>query len=156
MYGNIWHASIPESLQCMAKKLRFLVVEDEFISRTLLKEMLMPFGDCHTATNGDDAVTILRHSYDTPDNRYDLVCLDIMMPGRSGHEVLKELRQIEIQKGINGANTTIVFMITALDDSKNIMEAIIVGRCQAYLTKPISRMRLEEQLRASYLIENGC
>ncbi len=137
----------------MDKKLKFLIVEDEFISRTLLKEMLAPFGDCHTATNGDDAVNVLRHSYDEPNCRYDLVCLDIMMPGKNGHEVLKELRRIEMKKGIGGENTTKVFMVTSLDDSKNIMEAMIVGRCEAYLTKPVSRMRLEEQLRTLHLIE---
>ncbi len=139
----------------MAKKLKFLIVEDEFISRTLLKEMLTPFGDCHTAINGDDAVNVLRHSYAEPDSRYDLVCLDILMPGKNGHEVLKELRQIEMKKGINGVNTTKVFMVTALDDSKNIMEALIVGRCEAYLTKPVSRIRLEEQLRNLRLLEQG-
>lgn len=155
MWRSIWHASIVGSLLCMTKKLKFLIVEDEFISRTLLKEMLAPFGDCHTATNGDDAVNVLRHSYEEPDCRYDLVCLDIMMPGKNGIEVLKEIRQIEMKKGINGVNTTKVFMVTALDDSKNIMEAMIVGRCEAYLTKPVSRVRLEEQLRTLHLIEKG-
>jgi two-component system, chemotaxis family, chemotaxis protein CheY len=141
------------SLQHMAKKLKFLIVEDEFISRTLLKEMLEPFGDCHTVTNGDDAINALRHSYDEPENRYDVVCLDIMMPGKNGHEVLKELRRIEMQKGIQDIDITKVFMVTGLDDSKNIMEALVVGRCEAYLTKPVSRMKLEEQLRTLHLID---
>lgn len=156
MPKDIRHVSIPGSLQRMAKRLKFLIVEDEFISRTLLKEMLAPFGDCHTATNGDDAVDVLRHSYDEPGSRYDVVCLDIMMPGKNGHEVLKELRQIEMSKGIKGVSATKVLMVTALDDSKNIMEAMVAGRCQAYLTKPISPMRLEEQLRTLHLIEHGC
>jgi two-component system, chemotaxis family, chemotaxis protein CheY len=137
----------------MAKKLNILIVEDEYISRILLKEMLAPFGDCHTVTNGDDAVNVLRHSYDDLDNRYDLVCLDIMMPGISGHEVLKEIRRIETQKCIHGEDTTKVFMVTALDDPKNIMEALVAGRCEGYLTKPISQTRLEEQLRTLQLIE---
>ena len=38
-------------------------------------------------------------------------------------------------------------MVSALDDAKNIMEALVEGRCQAYLTKPINRARLEEHLR---------
>jgi len=37
---------------------------------------------------------------------------------------------------------------------KNIMEALVEGRCEAYLTKPVSRARLEEQLRNMQLIEN--
>ena len=155
MPQDLRHASISGSLHRMVKKLKVLIVEDEFISRTLLKEMLAPFGDCHTATNGDDAVNVLQASYDLPENRYDLVCLDIMMPGKNGHEVLKELRQIERMKGVQGADTTKVFMVTALDDSKNIIEALVVGRCEAYLTKPVSRMKLEEQLRSLHLIDQG-
>ncbi len=153
---NIWHSSTVGSRQNMTKKLKFLIVEDEFISRTLLREMLEPFGECHTATNGDDAVNVLRQSYDGPDDRYDLVCLDIMMPGKNGHEVLKELRRLEMEKGIQGVDTTKVFMVTGLDDSKNIMEALVVGRCEAYLTKPVSRMKLEEQLRTLHLLGPVC
>jgi response regulator of citrate/malate metabolism len=46
-----------------------------------------------------------------------------------------------------------VLMVTALDDAKNIMKALVEGRCEAYLTKPISRTRIEEQLRHLQLIE---
>lgn len=153
---NIWHSSTMGSREYMAKKLKFLIVEDEYISRILLKEMLEPFGECHTVTNGDDAVNVLRRSFDGPEDRYDVVCLDIMMPGKNGHEVLRELRRIEVQKGIQGVNTTKVFMVTGLDDSKNIMEALVVGLCEAYLTKPVSRMKLEEQLRTLHLLDSVC
>lgn len=138
----------------MANKIKILIVEDEFISRILLKEMLSPFGDCDLATNGREAIDVLEKSYSVPENRYDLVCLDIMMPKMSGHEVLKELRKIEKELGVHGAESVKVMMVTALDDSNNIMEALIEGRCEAYLTKPISKARLEEHLRQLQLIEN--
>jgi two-component system chemotaxis response regulator CheY len=139
----------------MAKKIKILIVEDEFISRTLLKEMLTPFGDCDVVTNGREAVDALEKSYSVAENSYDLVCLDIMMPKMSGHEVLREMRRIEKDKGIYGADTAKVLMVTALDDAKNIMEALVEGRCAAYLTKPLSKSRLEEHLRQLQLIENN-
>lgn len=139
----------------MANKIKILIVEDEYISRTLLKEMLTPFGDCDVVTNGREAVDILEQSYSVGENRYDLVCLDIMMPKMSGHEVLREMRRIEKDKGIYGADTAKVLMVTALDDAKNIMEALVEGRCEAYLTKPLSKARLEEHLRQLQLIENN-
>jgi two-component system chemotaxis response regulator CheY len=71
----------------------------------------------------------------------------------SGHEVLREMRRIEKDKGINGSKMAKVLMVTALDDAKNIMKALVEGRCEAYLTKPISRTRIEEQLRHLQLIE---
>ena len=138
----------------MANKIKILVVEDEFISRTLLMEMLSPFGDCEAVTNGREAVDVLEKSYSSLENRYDLVCLDIMMPKMSGHEVLREMRLIEQAHGVYGSEATKVLMVTALDDAQNIMQALVEGRCQAYLTKPISRARLAEQLRHLGLIEN--
>lgn len=137
----------------MGKRIKILVVEDEFISRTLLIETLAPFGDCDAVSNGREAVDILEKCYDLSEKGYDLICLDIMMPQMSGHEVLREMRRIEKEKGINGSKMAKVLMVTALDDAKNIMKALVDGRCQAYLTKPISRTRIEEQLRHLQLIE---
>lgn len=136
----------------MDRKLNILIVEDEFISRTLLREILAPFGQCSMAVNGEEAVDVLQESYEKDGCRYDLVCLDIMMPGKNGHEVLQELRRIEKKKGLTGKDTTKVLMVTALDDAKNIMEAFVVGKCEAYLTKPVSKTKLEEQLRHLHLI----
>ncbi len=138
----------------MANKIKILIVEDEFISRTLLKEILTPFGDCDVVTNGVEAIKALEESYCTDGTRYDLVCLDIMMPKLSGHEVLRDMRRIEKEQGIYGPDVAKVIMVTALDDAKNIMEAMVEGRCAAYLTKPISRINLLEQLYQLQLIED--
>ncbi len=138
----------------MANKIKILIVEDEFISRTLLKEMLSPFGDCDVVTNGAEAIKALEQSYCVTGVRYDLVCLDIMMPKFSGHEVLREMRRVEKDKGIDGPDVTKVIMVTALDDAKNIMAAMVDGRCAAYLTKPISRTSLLEQLHQLQLIDD--
>lgn len=138
----------------MANKIKILIVEDEFISRTLLKEILTPFGDCDVVSNGVEAIKALEESYGTDGTRYDLVCLDIMMPKLSGHEVLRDMRRIEKEQGIYGPDVTKVIMVTALDDAKNIMEAMVKGRCAAYLTKPISRINLLEQLYQLQLIED--
>ena len=94
----------------MGNKLKILIVEDEFISRTLLKEMLTPFGDCDVVTDGREAVEVLTESYSMPGNNYDLVCLDIMMPKMSGHEVLREMRRIESEKGLLGVKTQLRFL----------------------------------------------
>jgi len=135
------------------KMLKILIVEDEFISRMLLKEMLAPFGECETAQDGREAIELIGQSYNDSERKFDLVCLDIMMPKMNGHQVLKEIRRIENNKSLKGNQTAKVLMITALDDTQNIMEALVVGRCEAYMTKPISRTKLEEQLRNLCLID---
>jgi two-component system chemotaxis response regulator CheY len=73
---------------------------------------------------------------------YDLICLDIMMPVMDGQEALLELRKMEARRGIMGLDTTKVIMVTAIDDSKNIMKAFRQGQCEAYLTKPLDRIKL--------------
>ncbi len=126
--------------------MKVLIVEDEFISRTLLSEFLSPYAICDTAADGKEALEILTKAHENND-RYDLVCLDIMMPELDGHAVLSHLRRMEHEGNVAGDKITTVFMTTALDDARNIMNAFNLGRCQAYLIKPILRDRLEAHVR---------
>ncbi len=141
-----------EYLRLMARKMKILIVEDEYISRVLLSEMLSAFGTCHVAIDGKEAVTILERSFETKE-RFDLVCLDIMMPELDGQEVLHCIRNMEKSMNINRAEATKVIMTTALDDSKNIMQAFTKGHCEAYLTKPIDRVKLMQHLQELKLID---
>jgi two-component system chemotaxis response regulator CheY len=126
--------------------MRALIVEDEYISRTLLSEFLAPYATCQTAADGKEAMRILTKSYD--DNElFDLVCLDIMMPEIDGHELLHTIRRMEQERNVTREKTATVFMTTALDDAHNVMNAFTLGRCQAYLIKPIIRERLEAHVR---------
>lgn len=137
------------------KGLKILIVEDEFISRLLLREMLSPFGECHEAANGNEALSVLMDSFESPLDYFDLVCLDIMLPGLNGHELLQYIRKIEEEKGIVGEKIAKVMMVSSLSDTENIVQALVVGKCQAYITKPITRGRVEEQLRYLHLINDN-
>lgn len=136
----------------MGNKLKALIVEDDYLSRNLLAEFLSPYADCDLAVNGREAIEKLTLSFDR-DNRYDLVCLDIMMPEADGHTVLNSLRRMEHDRKVAKDKATIVFMTTALDDAQNIMNAFTYGQCQAYLIKPILRERVEAHLR-EFLMPN--
>jgi two-component system chemotaxis response regulator CheY len=134
------------------EEMKALIVEDDFLSRTLLLEYLAPYGKCDTAANGREAVELLTKAYDE-NERYDLVCLDIMMPEVDGLEVLNFLRRLERERKVAKEDLTTVFMTTALDDAQNIMNAFTLGHCQAYLIKPILRERLVEHVR-EFLLTN--
>jgi len=134
------------------KKLKALIVEDDFLSRNLLTEFITPFANCDIAVNGREAIQKLTESFEK-DDRYDLVCLDIMMPEVDGHKVLNSLRRMEHDRKISKEKTTTVFMTTALDDAHNIMNAFTYGQCQAYLIKPILRERVEAHIR-EFLVTN--
>ena len=83
--------------------MKSLIVEDDFSSRFLLQGLLEPYGDCHVAVNGREAVSAYRMALDAG-QPYDLVCLDIMMPEMDGHAALKEIRAMEESKGIDSTH----------------------------------------------------
>lgn len=154
---SIWQRHLKEKLagerpKNEGKIVKILIVEDEFISRALLGQILSPYGTCHIATNGREALEILKNACDL-NEKYDLVCLDIMMPEIDGQEVLAGIREMEESRGISGVTATKVIMTTALDDTYNIMEAFTRGHCEAYLTKPIDRHRLLEHLSELKLLD---
>src|SRR6476646_10458400 len=122
--------------------MKTLIVEDDFTSRLLLQEILKRFGDVHIAVNGKEAVTAVRGAMDggTP---YDLICLDIMMPEMDGCEALKQIRGMEEARGIISSQGSKIFMTTALDQMKNVIQAFY-GLCDAYLYKPIEKAKLLE------------
>lgn len=122
--------------------MRTLVVEDDFISRRLVQAILSPYGTCDVAVDGDEATEAFSIALDekTP---YDLVCLDIMMPGMNGHEVLKKFRDMEKTRDICDDHKTKVIMVTALGDYENVMNAFQT-KCDAYLVKPIDRRKLQD------------
>ncbi len=131
--------------------MKILIAEDDFISRTLLQEMLSPLGICHVAMDGLEAMAAYKQALETKEP-YDLVCLDIMMPNLNGQEVLTQIRDIEKERGIWGSDMSKIVMVTALDDAKNIMAALMKGSCDAYLVKPVDRDKLFAEIKRMGLV----
>ena len=135
----------------MKGRLKILIVEDEYISRILLSEMLSVYGLCFLAVDGKEAGAILKQSFDT-NEPFDLVCLDIRLPESNGLDVLRSIREMEKKRGHGEAHATKVIMTTALEDSENIMQAFTQGHCEAYLIKPVDRVKLIQHLQDLKLI----
>ncbi len=125
--------------------LKILIVEDDFASRKVMNAQLKLYGNCDTAVNGKEAVNAFREAIEEG-QRYDLICLDIMMPEMNGHEALKKIREIELKNGIYGFEGVKIIMTTALADSKNVMEAF-KEQCEGYLVKPVRKEKLIELLQ---------
>ena len=126
--------------------MKILIAEDDFISRTLLQEILSSLGICHVAMDGLEAMIAYKQALEMKEP-YDLICLDIMMPNLTGQEVLKQIRDIEKEHGIWGSAMSKIIMVTALDDPKNIMTALVKGSCEAYLVKPVDRDKLMAEIK---------
>lgn len=116
--------------------MKILIAEDDKVSKILMTNYLKEFGECVVADNGEKAVNLFKEAY--PNNRFDLVCLDIMMPIMTGHDALKAIREFEAQNGITGLDRTKIIMVTALDQKDEIMQAFNSG-CESFLIKPVSK-----------------
>ena len=116
--------------------MRALLVEDDFLTRKLMKRLLDKFGECDIAKDGIEAFNAFKSAHEN-NSQYDLICLDIMLPGKNGDEVLRDIREFERIHQIGGLDQCKVIMTTALDDSSTIMEAFQKG-CEAYIVKPVN------------------
>lgn len=133
--------------------MKILIVEDDFASRKLMQKYLSPYGICEVVVDGEEAVLAFRESLEN-DDPFDLICLDIMLPKKDGQQVLKSIRSMEAARGIEGSAGVKVIMTTALGDAENIMSAFR-SQCEGYLTKPVTRQRLLDEIRELGLMTEG-
>lgn len=120
--------------------MKTLIVEGDFTSRLQLHRILSPFGECHIAVNGKEAVAAFQSAGERG-APYSLVCLDIMMPGMHGRMVVKKIRSMEEARGVPYGRGVKVIMTTALDDPKNVFLAF-ESLCDAYILKPVKKAEL--------------
>jgi two-component system chemotaxis response regulator CheY len=130
--------------------MKTLIVEDDFASRVLLQSLLSRYGECHIAVNGKEAIEAVRLAQDNG-HRYDLICMDIMMPEMDGQAALRQIRAQEEAAGLRSNKAAKVIMTTALDEIKDVVAAF-QGLCDAYLFKPIDRAKLAGHLQSLGLV----
>ncbi|MGI9590472.1 MAG: response regulator, partial [Myxococcota bacterium] len=112
---------------------KLVLVEDDPELASLVREFLEGAGFCVTVEGrGDRAVEVVRAT--AP----DLVILDVMLPGKSGIEVCRELRQ---------ASQVAILMLTALGDDVDQIVGLEVG-ADDYLVKPLRPRLLLARVRA--------
>jgi two-component system chemotaxis response regulator CheY len=131
--------------------MRILIVEDDFVGRKIMHQLLLEYGQCDVAVDGLEAVKAYDLAW-AAGEPYDVMFLDIMMPNMSGHEALKIIRDKEKERGVAPQKEVKVIMTSALDDVKNVTQSFFQGGASAYLVKPIERRKVIEELRKLGLI----
>ena len=131
--------------------MRFLIAEDDPAAQKLVQRYLTEYGTCDLASNGREAVNAYIDALNLK-RPYDMILLDIMMPGMNGHQVLEAIRRVENDHEINGLDGVKVIMTTALSDSKNVIGAFREG-CEAYIVKPVKKEKLYEEMEKLGLIK---
>lgn len=113
-----------------------LVVDDDFVNRMLLATSLEEQGHgVDTATDGEAALAMMARS------SYDVVLLDVVMPGIDGHQVLQRIKQDAALRHIP------VIMVSALDEMASVVKGIELG-AEDYLPKPFDPVLLRARVNA--------
>jgi CheY-like chemotaxis protein len=118
---------------------KILVVDDDPSALKLIGYTLRREGfEVTTAADGMEALTLVRHE------RFDLIILDIMMPGMDGYEVCRRLRA-------NPQTATVpVIMLTARSMVKDKVSGFRSGTDE-YITKPLLPHELVSRVKALLL-----
>jgi len=130
--------------------IKCLIVDDDATNRALLTTMLAQYAECHSVENGEEAIVAFQSAFEL-DTPFELVCLDIMMPNLDGHAVLKAIREFEHQQGVPIGAASKVLVLSALEDSQNVFQALTEGS-ESYLVKPIDQEDLLREIRKLGLI----
>ncbi len=76
------------------EEMRILIAEDDNITRKIILRILSEYGECTSVPGGEEALELFSKSI-VEKNRYDLICLDLMMPKMNGIDTLHEIRKLE-------------------------------------------------------------
>jgi two-component system, chemotaxis family, chemotaxis protein CheY len=116
--------------------MKCLIVDDEMFCREFVATLLRSAADCHQASNGNEALEKYQSALSGQDP-YDLVILDIMMPGMNGQEAAKEIRAIEKARRVD--KQVCIVMLTALNAANEAMENFCEEFSATFLVKPVSK-----------------
>ncbi|KGB49980.1 transcriptional regulator [Leuconostoc mesenteroides P45] len=117
----------------MSKAIKILLIEDDVNLADNVVGFLQDFADINVATDGLDG------EFEAQEAPYDLIISDLMLPGETGLELIKNLRANDIE--------TPVLILTAKTSLDDKIEGFNVG-ADDYLTKPFHREELLVRVKA--------
>ena len=118
------------------KPLHILLVEDEYINRTLAVAVLEREGwEVKVAEDGNQAIDMLK------DYEFDLILMDIQIPELDGYETTRTIRQQE-----KNTATHIPIIAMTAHAVKGDREKCLTAGMDGYISKPISADRLSQEI----------
>jgi two-component system chemotaxis response regulator CheY len=123
--------------------MRTLVAEDDETCRVLLQTLLSAYGECNTVLDGKESVSSVAAARQEH-RSYDLICMDLLMPGIDGLQAVREIRRLE---AVTGTSKTAKIIMTTADASAEKISAAAKNGCDAYIVKPIDIEKLRAELK---------
>jgi len=124
--------------------MRILICDDEYVARAKLQAILTDYGECQTASDGVQAVQMFKEAHEQS-QPYNLITMDIDMPGMKGPDVLDAVREWESKHGVKARGEAKVIMVTIKEEGRDILSSFEKG-CEWYLVKPVTPGKIKEAI----------
>ena len=119
--------------------MKILLVEDNLLNQKVVMYNLKKYNYSVTMANsGEEAIDKIKN------NLFDIVLMDIMLPGMNGYEITDEIRKFEKQN--NNNNKLIIIALTA-NTLNNDREKCISAGMDEYLPKPFTAEELVNKIK---------
>lgn len=119
--------------------MKILLVEDNLLNQKVVTFNLRKFNYQVTAvTNGRDAINTLEN------NEFDLILMDLMLPGMNGYEITEAVRKMEQEREVEHPIPIVAITANTLDNDRE--KCFEVGMNE-YLSKPFTAEQLVEKVR---------
>jgi signal transduction histidine kinase/ActR/RegA family two-component response regulator len=136
--GQSLHSDNVQSIERPTYHARILIVDDSEVNRFIMVEIMKTFGiDTVAVDSGTAAIEAVQN------DAYDLIVMDIQMPGISGIEAADKIRQWEQAIGANEPIPIIAFSASAMRGDR---ERFLLAGMDDYLSKPIQTDDLSQVL----------
>jgi two-component system, chemotaxis family, chemotaxis protein CheY len=114
--------------------MKCLIVDGDTWCRETLRAMLKNMADCDEASDGCDALARFTRALSAGEP-YDLVMLDVMLPGMNGHETARMIREAE--RELHSCRKVHIISLSAGYSVHDAMESFRTTRSAALLLKPV-------------------
>ncbi len=120
----------PEPVKTKQTQARILVVDDSLPVRIQMDKVLNPYAIVDFAVTGEEAYPFIEN------HEYDIIFLDVILPGIDGYEVCKTIKE-------GKAKDTPVIMLTGNSSPADRIKGKLAG-CDTYLIKPVGQTIFQE------------
>jgi two-component system, chemotaxis family, chemotaxis protein CheY len=126
--------------------LRYLVVEDDEMSREMLCRFLSRFAKCDSADNGKSGFDMFNSAL-SDGQPYDHLFIDLVMPVMNGLALVRKIREVEKMNPIFNDCRTKVSVLTSSTCLWDKADLVLDNLCDDYIVKPFVKSELAAKLQ---------
>ena len=131
--------------------MHFLIVDDDESIHLYLQSILAPYAACDCFSTGEEGIAAFAKAHEEG-NPYDVVLMDILMPGMDGHQAAQSMRFKEKELGIKRDAQFKLVMITSLVDDTNVTKAFFNAEAACFIVKPLDKEKVLDELKQNLII----